>query len=403
MAPHQAVVTDIRARPGPALSDTPPHTYRVPFKLDPNVRSAVVIVPASRIGGCVLGVFFGIVPLAVGLAGLAGLVFGNGFHPGLLAIGLVFPALGGVALWGVFAHLLTTRRYELGTVEVTVRARHVAGARIWQLPYERFRGVQLRLERVGGGRYGGGYPVARVELSHVDWRLSVPLMVGRPQHHYSWTELRSATRAFADCLGVPVVQPQRWIERWSPVRRFTAAPWPESWDAGLRPQALGRGSSHTFEWYFTRDSTVAVAGVQDIVDWLVECRYVDDKTQFGVDDVWQHPCAFEDRRVGDCEDHALWAWRKLIELGFEARLFSGLVGAENGTVERHVWVNYLANGIESIFEATSKDRNNLVRPFALHSRDYYPYFSVGRDFKIRSHRGNLLRHLGFKWHRGETT
>jgi predicted transglutaminase-like cysteine proteinase len=32
----------------------------------------------------------------------------------------------------------------------------------------------------------------------------------------------------------------------------------------------------------------------------------------------EHPGAFERRRRGDCEDFALWAWRKLAEVGVDA-------------------------------------------------------------------------------------
>src|SRR5690348_3236184 len=47
-----------------------------------------------------------------------------------------------------------------------------------------------------------------------------------------------------------------------------------------------------------------------------DCEYVRDPVHER--DFWQHPKTFEQLRKGDCEDHALWAWRKLTELGISA-------------------------------------------------------------------------------------
>ena len=68
---------------------------------------------------------------------------------------------------------------------------------------------------------------------------------------------------------------------------------------------------------------MAVKSLQEICEWLVGCDYADDEAFFNEPDFWQHPVMFEQTRKGDCEDHALWAWRKLVELGFEAELVRG--------------------------------------------------------------------------------
>ena len=89
--------------------------------------------------------------------------------------------------------------------------------------------------------------------------------------------------------------------------------------------AFGPGSHQPFARYFDGESSVGVTSIDDIVDWLGRCEYVSDAEQFHEQDVWQEPCAFERRRRGDCEDFALWAWRKLAEIGVDAEFFVGRV------------------------------------------------------------------------------
>jgi hypothetical protein len=85
----------------------------------------------------------------------------------------------------------------------------------------------------------------------------------------------------------------------------------------------GLGAKHDFAWYFEGDSGVSAENIGDVCDWLLSCEYVRDPELFHEADFWQHPRTFEQLRRGDCEDHALWAWRKLVELGYDADLVSG--------------------------------------------------------------------------------
>jgi len=66
-------------------------------------------------------------------------------------------------------------------------------------------------------------------------------------------------------------------------------------------------------------STVCVNDIAAICEWLADCEYVRDPVHER--DFWQHPKTFEQLRKGDCEDHALWAWRKLTELGIPAEFY----------------------------------------------------------------------------------
>ncbi len=47
---------------------------------------------------------------------------------------------------------------------------------------------------------------------------------------------------------------------------------------------------------------------------------------------------FEKRLQGDCDDFSIWAWRQLIEMGYETRFVVGRSG-KNG--EAHAWVTFL--------------------------------------------------------------
>ncbi len=174
-------------------------------------------------------------------------------------------------------------------------------------------------------------------------------------------------------------------------------PAPDPWERiGYRvpPRRFGPGSSHGFEWYFEGESTVAVSNVDDIVDWLLGCEYVSDPDLFRVDDYWQHPQTFEQIRRGDCEDHALWAWRKLIELGYDAELVAGRClpwtpGVE-GNDRTHAWVMFRRDGESFVFEATSKVRERVVRPLAEVTSAYRPEIGVDRHRKSFAFGGVLV-------------
>jgi hypothetical protein len=109
---------------------------------------------------------------------------------------------------------------------------------------------------------------------------------------------------------------------------------------------------------------------------------------FGRSDYWQHPTGFETLRRGDCEDHALWAWRKLIELGHKTELVIGRSRLDDVADESpHAWVIYAENGNRFLFEATEKSRQRMIRPFADVSSQYSPYASVDQDLQRHLYAG----------------
>lgn len=159
-------------------------------------------------------------------------------------------------------------------------------------------------------------------------------------------------------------------------------------------QAFGRGSTRPFEWYFQGTTTAPVTTLDDLCAWLVGCVYVSDYSEFGTFDLWQHPTEFEDRRRGDCDDHALWAWRKLIELGLPAQLFSGTwMTSLNPTSNRHIWLVFRgADGVEYLVESIAKMPSQIIRPLESVRSAYIPFFSVDANFATKCY-GGFVEHL----------
>jgi len=146
--------------------------------------------------------------------------------------------------------------------------------------------------------------------------------------------------------------------------------------------AFGPGSRQPFAEYFEGASGVSVQSIDDIVAWLQACEYVTDIEQFQQRDVWQHPGTFETRRRGDCEDFALWAWRKLAEIGIDAEFCVGRVvcDARPEIVRQHAWVVYHSNGTAFLFEPAAQTRSRMIRPLADAMDDYVPHFAVNHRF-----------------------
>jgi hypothetical protein len=155
--------------------------------------------------------------------------------------------------------------------------------------------------------------------------------------------------------------------------------------------AFGPGSRWQFPHYFEGTSGVRVTSIDDIVDWLGRCEYVSDAEQFHQPDVWQEPCAFEQRQRGDCEDFALWAWRKLTEIGVDAEFYVGRVicGAERAA-RQHAWIVYRAEREQILFEPAARDRQQMIQPLAAVKDAYVPHFAVDRRFVTSAFVGCLL-------------
>jgi hypothetical protein len=162
-----------------------------------------------------------------------------------------------------------------------------------------------------------------------------------------------------------------------------------AWDRVRMPvpaSVFGPGSRRLFPEYFEGSSRVPVASIDDIVAFLQTCEYSSDNELFHEPDVWQHPSAFEERRRGDCEDFALWAWRKLAELGIDAELYVGRVvtRARPDLTYQHAWVVYRVGETEFLFEPAAQTESAMIRPLAEVMDDYVPHFAVNRRFETNA-------------------
>jgi hypothetical protein len=153
---------------------------------------------------------------------------------------------------------------------------------------------------------------------------------------------------------------------------------------------FGPGSLHEFGWYLDGPSTVSVSSVEDIERWLLGCAYRSDEALFGQSDLWLHPGHFEQLRKGDCEDHAIWAWRKLKDLGIPARLFAGRrIVSVNGGVGFHAWIVLEQDAQPWLFETTAFLFRRMLRPLDEVRALYIPHFSVDHDLVVRMYCGHV--------------
>jgi hypothetical protein len=146
--------------------------------------------------------------------------------------------------------------------------------------------------------------------------------------------------------------------------------------------AFGPGSRQPFAEYFERESCVHVRSIDDIVAFLQTCEYVTDSELFHTPDFWQHPSDFEKLRRGDCEDFALWAWRKLAELGIDAEFCVGrVICDDHPEIDRqHAWVVYRVNGTEFLFEPAARTPSRMIRRLADAMAAYVPHFAANNRF-----------------------
>ena len=150
--------------------------------------------------------------------------------------------------------------------------------------------------------------------------------------------------------------------------------------------AFGEGAKKDFHWYFQGESKVKVRSLKEICRWLAACEYMSDMELFQERDFWQHPITFEYLRKGDCDDHALWAWRKLSELGCLTEFVSGQwLERKNGEVKEtgHAWVHFQdpESKLWCVLEATEKSARKMIVPFPKAEEYYFPEYSVDKDFK----------------------
>jgi hypothetical protein len=135
-------------------------------------------------------------------------------------------------------------------------------------------------------------------------------------------------------------------------------------------QSFGQDSHRQFSEYLEGPSRVRLNSVAEVCEWLRGCEAIDDQALFCQADFWQHPVTFEQLRRGDCEDHSLWAWRQLLQLGLQARFVAGL-----WRDVPHTWVLFDNHGAEWLIETTAKT-GEMIHPVAAIRHFYCPALAV---------------------------
>jgi hypothetical protein len=158
----------------------------------------------------------------------------------------------------------------------------------------------------------------------------------------------------------------------------------DPWDrlaVDCAPETFGLGSRRRFVEYFRGTSRVPVRTFDDICNWLRGCECVADEALFLEADYWQHPLTFEQLRKGDCEDHALWAWRKLSELGVAALFVSG---RWRGVA--HTWIVLTQGDLDHLLETTSKT-GSMIQPLRAVGTEYCPALAIDTQLRTWVFRG----------------
>ncbi len=138
----------------------------------------------------------------------------------------------------------------------------------------------------------------------------------------------------------------------------------------------GAGSRKKFSWYLEGALGSGAMSLEHMKEWLFCCEYMSDDVLFSERDVWQHPVTFERLRQGDCEDYALWTWRKLVEQGFQTEFVAGWTIHPGEEYRGHAWVLFYREEDIFIFDGVSKESETMIRPLAEVEEWYVPQVSV---------------------------
>ncbi len=144
-------------------------------------------------------------------------------------------------------------------------------------------------------------------------------------------------------------------------------------------QAFGPGAHDEFSTYLTGPSRITAHSPEAIAEWLLSCRYAEDRLLLDEHDHWQHPATFEVVRSGDCEDYSLWAWRKLLESGRNAEFVVGMQHRADGFVGRHAWVVFQEGTEEFVFDGVQRSVSGMILERQRVQEQYVPQVGAAAE------------------------
>lgn len=150
---------------------------------------------------------------------------------------------------------------------------------------------------------------------------------------------------------------------------------------------LKKGSftpTYPFGRYVSRPLSVHCESLQGVRKFLASCKRPSDQEAFGKRDYWLPPDEFEKQKKGDCDDHALWTWRQLMQMGYRARFVAGHCGRYR---RGHAWVTFQNGDKFYLAESTMGFIGwNLPRLWLLKYRPLYSVEWNGKEIVFYSHK-----------------
>ena len=153
----------------------------------------------------------------------------------------------------------------------------------------------------------------------------------------------------------------------------------------IRHDLFGTGSERPMSRYLEDETAVDINSLDELSTWLQSCQYERDINQFKRADHWLLPSEFEQRKVGDCEDHALWAWQKLKRLGIPAEFVTGTMMTHRNELGGHAWIMLRKENQLYVYETVDK-AGSMLKPWDEAKEKYFPGLSINHNLQTFHYR-----------------
>ncbi|MEM7332719.1 MAG: transglutaminase domain-containing protein [Chloroflexota bacterium] len=153
----------------------------------------------------------------------------------------------------------------------------------------------------------------------------------------------------------------------------------------VRHDLFGTGSERPMTRYLEDGTKTEINSLDELTAWLQTCTYERDIHQFGKDDHWLLPSEFEATKLGDCEDHALWAWQKLKKLGIQAEFVTGTYLTHRNEFGGHAWIMLRKDDQIYVYETVNKSGSMLI-PWEKAKKKYFPGLSINHNLQTFHYR-----------------
>ena len=186
-------------------------------------------------------------------------------------------------------------------------------------------------------------------------------------------------------IGRSVLTPLDWIAR--RIGRHLD-PWERKpWRVSMRLFGLKAGQS--LRDYFEPESAVPLSNLDDLCTFLLSCQYVPVGEGLGQGDRWMRPHDVEWCRSGDCKAFALWAWRRLVDLGHDAELVCGEWSPRTGSPGLHAFVLLHEGQQKYVLETTARSKDAMVQPWEVVRGEYIPAYAVDKSLRTYIYNGSV--------------